>query len=333
MKTSNQARVKLMGAIIETFDLTKIYNEKIVAVDHINLEIKEGEIFGLLGPNGAGKTTTVRMLTTFTKPTSGTAQVAGYDIIKEAAKVRRVIGYSAQEAGVDLNATATENLALFGHYHHLSGQTLKARIKELLELVSLINVADRLVKTYSSGMRKRLEIATALIHMPKILFLDEPTLGLDVQTRANIWSYIRKLNEEGTTIILTTHYLEEADKLCGRVAIIDHGKIVALGTPNELKGKVRGDSVSLTFSVGDPERFEVSISRAEQILLSQPFVKKAKSTSNRLIVYVNNGDSAVPKILRLLQNEELNVESVTLSRPSLDDIFLLCTGRTMRDSG
>jgi len=333
LKTLNQARVELMGAIIETFDLTKVYNEKIVAVNHINLEIKEGEIFGLLGPNGAGKTTTVRMLTTFTKPTSGTAQVAGYDIIKEAAKVRRVIGYSAQEAGVDLNATATENLALFGHYHHLSGQKLKARIKELLELLGLINVADRLVKTYSSGMRKRLEIATALIHKPRILFLDEPTLGLDVQTRANIWDYIRKLNKEGTTIILTTHYLEEADKLCDRVAIIDHGKIVALGTPNELKGKVRGDSVSLTFSVEDPEQFEVSISRAEQLLLSQPFVKKAKSTSNRLVVYVNNGDSAIPKILHLLQNEELNVESVTLSRPSLDDVFLLCTGRTMRDSG
>ena len=320
-----------MGAIIETFDLTKVYNETIVAVDHINLEIKEGEIFGLLGPNGAGKTTTIRMLTTFTKPTSGTAQVAGYDIIKEAAKVRRVIGYSAQEAGVDLNATASENLALFGRYHHLSGQTLKARIKELLELVDLIDVADRLVKTYSSGMRKRLEIATALIHKPKILFLDEPTLGLDVQTRANIWNYIRKLNEEGTTIILTTHYLEEADKLCDRLAIIDHGRIVTLGAPDELKRKIKGDSISLTFSIENLDNFKLVVSKAKQMLTDQAYVKDVRQSGNRLIVYVNNGNSAIPRILHLLQDEGLNVETVTLSRPSLDDVFLMCTGRTMRN--
>jgi len=320
-----------MEAIIETFDLTKIYNETIVAVDHINLEIKEGEIFGLLGPNGAGKTTTIRMLTTFTKPTSGTAQVAGYDIIKEAAKVRRVIGYSAQEAGVDLNATASENLALFGRYHHLSGQILKVRIKELLELVDLIDVADRLVKTYSSGMRKRLEIATALIHKPKILFLDEPTLGLDVQTRANIWNYIRKLNEEGTTIILTTHYLEEADKLCDRLAIIDHGRIVAMGAPDELKRKIKGDSISLTFSIENLDNLKLIMSKAKQMLTDQAYVKDVRQSGNRLIVYVNNGNSAIPRILHLLQDEGLNVETVTLSRPSLDDVFLMCTGRTMRN--
>lgn len=320
-----------MEAIIETFDLTKIYNETIVAVDHINLEIKEGEIFGLLGPNGAGKTTTIRMLTTFTKPTSGTAQVAGYDIIKEAAKVRRVIGYSAQEAGVDLNATASENLALFGRYHHLSGQILKVRIKELLELVDLIDVADRLVKTYSSGMRKRLEIATALIHKPKILFLDEPTLGLDVQTRVNIWNYIRKLNEEGTTIILTTHYLEEADKLCDRLAIIDHGRIVAMGAPDELKRKIKGDSISLTFSIENLDNLKLIMSKAKQMLTDQAYVKDVRQSGNRLIVYVNNGNSAIPRILHLLQDEGLNVETVTLSRPSLDDVFLMCTGRTMRN--
>jgi len=320
-----------MENIIETFDLTKIYNKKITAVDHINLKVKKGEIFGLLGPNGAGKTTTVRMLTTFTKPTSGSARVAGYDIIKEARKVRQVIGYSAQEACVDQNATGRENLTLFGRYHFLDGQTLKIRVKELLELVGLTDVADRLVKTYSSGMRKRLEIATALIHKPKILFLDEPTLGLDVQTRVNIWDYIRRLHREGTTIILTTHYLEEADKLCDRVAIIDHGKIIALGTPDELKRKIKGDSVSLTLSVEDLEEFKVSASKAEKILLSQSFVKEVKLTSNRLVVYVNNGDSAIPRILRLLQNERLNVESVTLSRPSLDDVFLMCTERTMRN--
>jgi len=319
-----------MENIVETLNLTKVYKE-IVAVDRLNLKVKKGEIFGLLGPNGAGKTTTIRMLTTFTRPTSGSATVAGYDIIREARKVRQVIGYSAQESGVDQNATGRENLMMFGRYHGIDTKTLKAKVKELLELVDLTNAADRLAKTYSSGMRKRLEIATALIHEPEILFLDEPTLGLDVQTRVNIWNYIRKLNKDGTTIILTTHYLEEADKLCDRVAIIDFGKVVALGTPEELKSKVKGEVVSLILPLDDLEALKLSIAKAEETLRKQSFVKEIRPTNNRLNIYVNKGELAVPKMLRLLEREGVNVESITLSRPSLDDVFLMCTGRTIRN--
>ena len=191
--------------LIVTDKLTKIYNKHIVAVDHIDLDIKEGEIFGLLGPNGAGKTTTIRMLSTLTRPTSGTARVAGFDIQKDSRKVRQIIGYSAQAAGLMENATGRENLDLFGRYHHMEVSTLKGRIDELLALVSLTEDADRLVKTYSGGMRKRLEIATALVHQPRLLFLDEPTLGLDIQIRVNIWDYVRKLSDAGITILLTTH--------------------------------------------------------------------------------------------------------------------------------
>jgi len=320
-----------MKTIVETFDLTKVY-KKIVAVDRLNLNVKKGEIFGLLGPNGAGKTTTIRMLTTYTRPTSGSAVVGGYDIIREARKVRQIIGYSAQESGVDQNATGRENLMLFGRYHGMDTITLKARVKEILELVDLTEAAGRLVKTYSSGMRKRLEIATALIHEPEILFLDEPTLGLDVQTRVNIWNYIRELNKNGTTIILTTHYLEEADKLCDRVAIIDLGKVVALGTPKELKSKVKGDVVSLVLPLKELEKLKLNMAKAEETLEKQPFVKEIRSTNNRLNVYVNEkGERAIPEILRLLEKERVDVESITLSRPSLDDVFLMCTGRTFHN--
>ena len=322
-----------MKTIVETFDLTKVY-KKIVAVDRLNLNVKKGEIFGLLGPNGAGKTTTIRMLTTYTRPTSGSAVVGGYDIIREARKVRQIIGYSAQESGVDQNATGRENLMLFGRYHGMDTKTLKARVKEILELVDLTEAAGRLVKTYSSGMRKRLEIATALIHEPEILFLDEPTLGLDVQTRVNIWNYIRELNKNGTTIILTTHYLEEADKLCDRVAIIDLGKVVALGTPKELKSKVKGDVVSLVLPLKELEKLKLNMAKAEETLEKQPFVKEIRSTNNRLNVYVNEkGERAIPEILRLLEKERVDVESITLSRPSLDDVFLMCTGRTFHNHG
>jgi len=317
-------------AVIETFDLTKVYGGRVRAVDRLNLRVGRGEVFGLLGPNGAGKTTTVRMLTTFIRPTSGSARVAGYDIVREADRVRRVIGYSSQEVGVDRDATGRENLWLFGRYHHLDSKALRVRVRELLELTGLVDVEDRLVKTYSSGMRKRLEIATALVHDPEILFLDEPTLGLDVQTRANIWDYIRRLRREGRTIILTTHYLEEADRLCDRLAIMDRGRVVALGAPGELKGRVEGDSVSLSLPVDDLEGLEAGMGRAERVLSGQPFVRGVRRVDGRLVVYVSDGDSAVPRILRLLEGEGVEVERVTLSRPSLDDVFLMCTGRTLQ---
>jgi ABC-2 type transport system ATP-binding protein len=317
--------------LIVTDKLTKIYNKHIVAVDHIDLAIKEGEIFGLLGPNGAGKTTTIRMLSTLTRPTSGTARVAGYDIIKNSKKVRQLIGYSAQAAGLMENATGRENLELFGRYHHMEGSTLKARTEELLALVDLTGDANRLVKTYSGGMRKRLEIATALVHQPRLLFLDEPTLGLDIQIRVNIWDYVRKLAGEGITILLTTHYLEEADRLSHRVAIIDRGRIIATGSPEELKSAIEGDAVSLRMPSASAEEQAATFAKTEKILSAQPFVKKIMATHDGVNVYVDRADEAMPKILRLLEKEGVETASTTVSRPSLDDVFIRYTGRTIAE--
>ncbi len=317
--------------LIFTDKLTKIYNKQIVAVDHIDLGIKEGEIFGLLGPNGAGKTTTIRMLSTLTRPTSGTAKVAGYDVIKDSKKVRQIIGYSAQAAGLMENATGRENLDLFGRYHHMEGGLLKKRTDELLALVNLTEDANRLVKTYSGGMRKRLEIATALVHQPRLLFLDEPTLGLDIQIRVNIWDYVRRLSDAGITILLTTHYLEEADRLSHRVAIIDRGKIMATGAPEELKSAIEGDAVSLRMPSASAEEQKATFAKTEKVLSGQPFVKKIMATHDGVNVYVDRADEAMPKILRLLEKEGVETASTTVSRPSLDDVFIRYTGRTISE--
>lgn len=317
--------------LIVTDKLTKIYNKHIVAVDHIDLGIKEGEIFGLLGPNGAGKTTTIRMLSTLTRPTSGTARVAGNDILKDSRKVRQIIGYSAQAAGLMENATGRENLDLFGRYHHMEGGLLKKRTDELLALVNLTEDANRLVKTYSGGMRKRLEIATALVHQPRLLFLDEPTLGLDIQIRVNIWEYVRRLSDAGITILLTTHYLEEADRLSHRVAIIDKGKIMATGAPDKLKSAIEGDAVSLRMPSASAEEKKATFNKTEKILSGQPFVKKIMATHDGVNVYVDRADEAMPKILRLLEKEGVETASTTVSRPSLDDVFIRYTGRTISE--
>jgi ABC-2 type transport system ATP-binding protein len=322
---------RVLMDLIVTDKLTKIYNKQIVAVDHVDLTIKEGEIFGLLGPNGAGKTTTIRMLSTLTRPTSGTATVAGYDILKDSRKVRQLIGYSAQAAGLMETATGRENLNIFGRYHHMEGSKLKERVDELLALVNLTEDANRLVKTYSGGMRKRLEIATALVHQPRLLFLDEPTLGLDIQIRVNIWDYVRKLSEAGISILLTTHYLEEADRLSGRVAIIDRGKIIATGSPEELKSAIEGDAVSLRMPSASAEEQKATFAKTEKILSAQPFVKKIMATHDGVNVYVDRADEAMPKILRLLEKEGVETASTTVSRPSLDDVFIKYTGRTIAE--
>jgi ABC-2 type transport system ATP-binding protein len=321
-----------MNPAIRTDGLTKVYPGGVRAVDDLDFNVEEGEVYALLGPNGAGKTTTIRILTTLTQPTSGRAEALGCDVVRDARRLRERIGYSVQEAGVDPNATGQQNLFLYGHYHHLDSETLRRRVAELLQLVDLTQDADRLVRTYSGGMRKRLEIATALIHRPQLLFLDEPTLGLDVQTRVHIWDYIRELNHrDGITIFLTTHYLEEADRLCNRLAIIDHGHIVAIGTPDALKDEIRGDVITLTMPLHEMEGRQSDIERAQKVLTGRPFVKGFHPKGGGLNVYVDHGGSAVPQILRLLEDVGLPVESVALSRPSLDDVFLKHTGRTMRD--
>ena len=318
-------------SVIVTNQLTKVFPGNIRAVDGIDFEVKAGEIFGFLGPNGAGKTTTIKMLNTLIKPTSGTAVVTGIDVVRNPAEVRKNIGYVAQDVGVDEYATGRENLALYGRFYRLDGRTIKQRVKELFELVDLTGYEDKIVSTYSGGMRKRLDIAMGLIHQPQLIFLDEPTVGLDPQTRVHIWDYIGNLAKAmGITIFLTTHYMEEADRLADRIAIIDLGKIIAMGTPAELKQSIGGDVVTLSPRETGGEQYEEFIRRTQAALADQAFILGTQEAAGELALYVNKGESAAPKIMRLLANEGIEVETLSVSRPSLDDVFLKYTGRTIR---
>jgi len=318
-------------AIIETHQLAKIFPGDIRAVDGIDFEVNTGEIFAFLGPNGAGKTTTIKMLNTLIQPTSGTAIVTGFDIAKNPSEVRKHIGYTAQDVGVDEHATGRENLTLYGHFYRLDNKTIKQRVKEIFDLVGLTGSENRMVSTYSGGMRKRLDLAMGLIHQPQVIFMDEPTTGLDPQTRASIWEYIRNLvKSKGMTIFLTTHYMEEADHLANRIAIIDLGKIIAMGTPDELKKSIGGDVVTLSPCVVDDDECKEFIRRTESVLLDKPFVTGTKATNHELAVYVKEGESAIPSIMQLLSSQGIEVKTISLARPSLDDVFLKYTGRTIR---
>lgn len=318
-------------SIIETNQLTKVFPGGVTAVDGIDFEVKTGEIFGFLGPNGASKTTTIKMLNTLLQPTSGTAVVSGFDVVKNPAGVRRNIGYVAQDVGVDEHATGRENLELYGRFYRLDGRTIKQRVKELFELVDLVGYENKIVSTYSGGMRKRLDIAMGLIHQPQLIFLDEPTAGLDPQTRVHIWDYIHSLAKAmGVTIFLTTHYMEEADRLADRIAIIDLGKIMAMGTPDELKQSIGGDVITLSPSATGPEEWEEFMKDTQSALSGKPFVLGTQPSDGELTVYVNKGESAVPKIMRLLSSEGIEIETISVSRPTLDDVFLKYTGRTIR---
>ncbi len=322
---------EMRQAIIRTQDLHKHYGE-VKAVNGVTFSVVEGETFGFLGPNGAGKTTTIKMLITLVKPTSGLAFVDGLDVTRHQNEVRKRIGYVAQEVGLDGRATARENLELVGHYYNLPRKVVRERAQELLELMDLAKEADKLVGTFSGGMRKRLDIATGLMHRPRVLFLDEPTVGLDPQTRAYIWEYIRRLNkEQGITLFLTTHYLEEADQLCDRVAIIDHGAIRALGTPLQLKQEISGDAVVLSLGRGDGRHDPALLKAGRAALEGQSFVREIQTSAEQLMVYVEKGDVAVPLILRQLDAAGVPVETISIKRPSLDDVFLKYTGRTIRE--
>jgi len=318
-------------SVIETRALTKVYNGDVKAVDGIDLDVRAGEIFGFLGPNGAGKTTTIKMLNTLVRPTSGSAIVAGFDVQKDPPEVRKRIGYVAQDVGVDEHATGRENLTLYGHFYRLDSKTIKERIKEIFELVDLSGYEDKMVSTYSGGMRKRLDIAMGLIHRPEIIFLDEPTVGLDPQTRYRIWEYIRSLAKNlSITIFLTTHYMDEADRLCDRIGIIDLGKIMALGTPEELKKDVGGDVVTLSPCEDKEEACQEFIRRTQNVLSGKPFITGMQPTDGELAVYVNDSESALPDIMRLLTREGIETRTISMARPSLDDVFLKYTGRTIR---
>ncbi len=313
-----------MTAIVEVENLSKRFSEDVLAVDSISFEVNEGEIFGFLGPNGAGKSTTINMLTTLLRPTGGRATIAGLDVARQQDEVRKVIGLVPQDLTVDDDLTGRENMYLQADLYNVPRAEARKRIDELLKLVNLEDAADRRVKTYSGGMRKRLELAEGLIHRPRVLFLDEPTLGLDIQTRTAIWEYIRELKRNHViTVFLTTHYLEEADGLCDRIAIIDHGRIIALDSPEGLKQAVGGDVLSLGVT-SDRDLTEV--------IRNVPGVLSVKREDGTYRIKAPKGEELTPLVLKAVWDQGATVTSVNLSHPTLDQAFLEYTGRSMRDA-
>ena len=310
-----------MSEVIEVKGLAKRFGD-VVAVDAIDFSVNQGEVFGLLGPNGAGKTTTISMLCTILKPTSGTANVNGYSITGDPSRVRRSIGIVFQEPSIDDRLTGRENLEMHADLYGVPKRDQEKRIDDVLELVELTDKSDFLMRTYSGGMRRRLEIARGLIHYPKVLFLDEPTIGLDPQTREHIWAYISELGaRENITIILTTHYMEEADKLCDRIAIIDYGKIVALDTPEKLKGSLEGGIISVKTT---------AIPLLSEKLNETGWVKKVSTEENELRLVVKDVNAALPRVVETAAKAGLRIESMSVHEPTLDDVFLHYTGREIR---
>lgn len=306
--------------VIEIKELTKKFND-FCAVDSISFDVEQGEIFGLLGPNGAGKTTTIKMLATLLKVTSGSARICDFDVKENSDEVRRCIGIVFQDPAIDTELTGRENLDFHARIYGMKGREKKKRIDEVLELVGLQDKAKALVKTYSGGMKRRLEIARGLMHYPKVLFLDEPTLGLDAQTRA-IWEHIRKINKkEKITIILTTHYMEEADYLCSRVAIMDNGKILALDTPSNLKDSLGGDVI--TIKVSNTKKFQSAIKKYK-------WISKVRPCNGNLCLSLEKGETKIPEIIKIAERHKIKVESISISKPTLEDVFIRFTGKKIR---
>lgn len=322
-----------MAPVIEVRDLVKTYPDGTEAVRGISFEVEGGEFFGFLGPNGAGKSTTIKILITLLRKTRGDVRIVGMDLDRQTDAIRRQIGYAAQEVGVDDDLTARENLVLQGQLYHMERNLLRQRTNELLDLMDLTADADRPAGSFSGGMRKRLDLATGLMHRPRLLFLDEPTTGLDPQNRANLWVYLERLNQqENLTIFLTTHYMEEADKLCNRLAIIDHGQIKTLGSPRQLKQDIGGDVIALRFAANGQSVNE-QIAHACSLLTNAPFIVNLGRFDEGVNVYAENGGTVVPEVLRLLDSAGLHVAQLSLTSPSLDDVFLKHTGYKIRDEG
>jgi ABC-2 type transport system ATP-binding protein len=310
-----------MPHAIETHQLTKMYNS-LKAVDTLDIAVESGEVFGLLGPNGAGKTTALSMLCTILKPTSGTATVNGFDIVKEANKVRKSIGIVFQDPSVDDRLTARENLYMHANLYGVPSSEQKERINRILKLVELEDRADDLLRTYSGGMRRRLELGRGLIHYPKVLFLDEPTVGLDPQTRDHIWKYIKELKEShDITVVLTTHYMDEADRLSDRIAIMDHGKIVVLDSPQNLKETLEGDVITVRAN---------NIETLAKLVSKWLGFNKARTVDGALEITVRGGKAAMPRIMEMASQNNIYVESLVSREPNLEDVFLHYTGRTIR---
>jgi ABC-2 type transport system ATP-binding protein len=312
--------VKMIRAI-ETHQLTKTYGS-LKAVDSLDITVEPGEIFGLLGPNGAGKTTVVSMLCTILKPTSGTATVNGFDLIREANKVRKSIGIVFQDPSIDDRLTGRENLFMHSNLYGVPASEQRERINRILKLVELEDRADDLLRTYSGGMRRRLEMGRGLIHYPKVLFLDEPTVGLDPQTRDHIWKYIKELKEtHDITVVLTTHYMDEADRLSDRIAIMDHGKIVILDTPSKLKETLEGDVISVRAN---------NIEELAKLVSKWLGFNQTQEVDGSLEIKVQNSKTAMPRIMEIASQNNIYVESLLSREPNLEDVFLHYTGRSIR---
>jgi ABC-2 type transport system ATP-binding protein len=309
---------------VETRSLSKTIGT-VNAVNDISFAVESGEIFGFLGPNGAGKSTTIMILTTLLKPTSGQALVSGFDVMTQAKQVRQSIGYVQQESTVDEYLSGRENLLLQARLNHIPKDQINKRIDDILELIELSDKQNDSVVTYSGGMRKRLDIAGGLLHHPKVLFLDEPTVGLDIQTRRKIWEYIKKIHKEfDMTIFLTTHYMEEADQLCDRIGIIDHGQIQIIDTPENMKNAMGNEVISLKFESQNSDNF---LSQLHQI----EFIKKINKDNDKLTIFTSNGTEVIPEIFKISSTLEIKIISISLTQPTLDDVFISYTGHEMRD--
>lgn len=314
-----------MNPIISTKGLRKVFADgKVVAVDSIDLTVNQGEIFGFLGPNGAGKTTTMRMLTTLLQPTDGMAKVCGFDLLTQGQQVRSAIGYVSQTGGLEASATARENFVLQGRIFGMSKSEAEERAQELITDLELESFADRIVGTYSGGQRRRADIALGMINRPQLLFLDEPTIGLDPTSRARIWYEMKKLAKSKTTIFITTHYLDEADILCDRVAIVDRGTIVTLGSPTQLKKEIGSDVIVLGIK---PEK--LATIDINQIVSSLTGIKEIIKKEDEIHFLVNNGESLLPQMIRVFDQAQIELMTISLHRPTLDDVFLQKTGRSI----
>jgi len=310
---------------IETKSLTKSFGD-VTAIDNISLSVEDGEIFGFLGPNGAGKSTTIMILTTLLKPTSGQALISGFDVMTNAKQVRQNIGYVQQETTVDDYLTGRENLLLQAKLNHIPKDKIDKRIDEILALIELTDKQDKTVGTYSGGMRKRLDIAGGLLHRPKVLFLDEPTVGLDIQTRRKIWKYIKKIHDEfDMTIFLTTHYMEEADQLCDRIGIIDGGKIQVIDSPKNMKKAMGNEVISIILE--EEKNRDSFLSELKKI----EFVNKINEDGSKLTLFASNGTEVIPKIFQISSKLNIKIISISLTQPTLDDVFISYTGHEIRD--
>jgi len=313
---------------VRTEGLVKRYSS-VTALDGVDLEVREGEIFGLLGPNGAGKTTTVKILITLARPDSGLAQVGGLDVMREPARVRRLFGYVPQELTSDRYLSARENLRWFADLYHLPFKLRNRRVEEILHLTGLEDAADRPVRSYSGGMKKKLDLGCGLIHEPRILFLDEPSLGLDVKVRADLWRYIAALREKGVTVFLCTNYMDEADRLCDRVAVMDRGRVAVSGTPSELRAALGGDVITLEVREGS----SAPLGSLAEELKALPFVKDARADGPRLSLTVDANETALPRVLEIAARNGTGIHRMSYSRPGLDEVFLKYTGHRFDEEG